>query len=312
MRPARAYKRVSFTESAHVESAGGSVVVIANEMFSQWHSPVEQVGGMPVYRPLPTHDTVCVGPFVLFDHFGPVPSIAAKLPAHPHAGIEVMTYLLSGANEHRDSAGNVGRVAAGGAQWMRAGRGVIHSEQTLASTSSLEGLQIWARLPLDTEDSEPEYRAVQADEVPVLERDGAIARVLAGQVKHHTGPLVTAISSVMMHISLDPDAQFPLSAIDSQEQYGAYVISGEVSIGAKESVVARRADFTVWNTPVDQLMVRNSGSARAEVFVLGGEPAPKPLVFGGPFVYDHQDKLLAAEGRFRSGAMGTLDGVPHE
>lgn len=267
---------------------------------------------MPVYRPLPTRETVCVGPFVLFDHFGPVPSIAAKLPPHPHAGIEVMTYLLSGANEHRDSAGNVGRVTAGGAQWMRAGRGVIHSEETLASTSSLEGLQIWARLPLDAEDSEPEYRAVQADEVPVIDHDGVVARVLAGRVEDQTGPLVTAISSVMLHVSLDPGTQFPLPVINSAGQFGAYVISGEVSIGADEPVAARRADFTVWSTPVDQLMVRNSGSTRAEVFVLGGEPAPKPLVFGGPFVYDHQDKLLAAEGRFRSGAMGTLDGVPHQ
>jgi len=287
-------------------------VVITNEIFKQWQAPVKQVGGMPVYRPLPTRASHCVGPFVLFDHFGPVPSIAGKLPAHPHAGIEVMTYLLSGANEHRDSAGNVGRVAAGGAQWMRAGRGVIHSEETLASTSPLEGLQIWARLPLDAEDSDPEYRAVQANEVPVLEHDGAVARVLAGRVEQHTGPLVTAISSVMMHISLDPGAQFSLPAIDAQGQICAYVIAGEVSIGTNESVVARSADFTVWNTPVDQLLVRNSGSAHAELFVLGGEPAPRPLEFGGPFVYDHQDKLLAAEGQFRSGAMGTLDGVPHQ
>lgn len=287
-------------------------MVISNEKFNQWQPPVEHVGGMPVYRPLPTRETVCVGPFVLFDHFGPVPSVAAKLPAHPHAGIEVMTYLLSGANEHRDSAGNVGRVAAGGAQWMRAGRGVIHSEETLASTSSLEGIQIWARLPPDAEDSEPEYRAVQAAEVPVVEHNGAVARILAGRIEDQTGPLVTAISSLMMHVSLDPGTQFPLPVIKSKGQFGAYVISGEVSIGANESVNARLSDFTVWNAPVDQLMVRNPGSNRAEVFVLGGEAAPKPLVFGGPFVYDHQDKLLAAEGRFRSGAMGTLDGVPNQ
>ena len=246
-------------------------MVTSNEVFSQWQSPVEQVGGMPVYRLLPTHEMVCVGPFVLFDHFGPVPSIAAKLPAHPHAGIEVMTYLLSGANEHRDSAGNVGRVAAGGAQWMRAGRGVIHSEETLASASSLEGLQIWARLPLDAEDCEPEYRAIQADELPILTADGVTVRVLAGRVEQHTGPLETGISSVMMHVSLNPGAVFPLPAIDAKEQFGLYVISGEVSIGANKSMVARRADFTAWNTPVDQLMVRNSGAARAEVFVLGGK-----------------------------------------
>ncbi|MEM7606637.1 MAG: pirin family protein [Myxococcota bacterium] len=104
---------------------------------------------MTVRRPLPTRTHPAVGPFVLLDHFGPVPAPREKLPAHPHAGIEVMTYLIEGANEHTDSLGNVGQIGAGGAQWMKSGSGILHTERNLLERSSvMHGLQIWARMPI--------------------------------------------------------------------------------------------------------------------------------------------------------------------
>lgn len=52
--------------------------------------------------------------------------------------------------------GHRGRVAAGGAQWMRAGRGILHAETVLAEGHPvIHGLQLWARLPIALQDAEP-------------------------------------------------------------------------------------------------------------------------------------------------------------
>ncbi|MEO0399074.1 MAG: pirin family protein [Pseudomonadota bacterium] len=104
-----------------------------------WKANTSMVGPVSVNRPLPTAKVPSIGPFVLLDHFGPVPAPREKLPAHPHAGIEVMTYLLDGANEHTDSLGNVGQIDAGGAQWMKAGSGILHTERSLLDRSPVRG-----------------------------------------------------------------------------------------------------------------------------------------------------------------------------
>ncbi|MEM9801789.1 MAG: pirin family protein, partial [Planctomycetota bacterium] len=96
-----------------------------------WQAPTATVGSFGVLRPVPYGPIEAIGPFVFLDHFGPIEAPTGKLPAHPHAGIDVMTYLLEGANEHTDSLGNVGQIGPGGAQWMRAGRGVLHAERNL-------------------------------------------------------------------------------------------------------------------------------------------------------------------------------------
>lgn len=64
-------------------------------------------------------------------------------PPHPHRGIETLTYMLQGHFQHRDQMGNVGELRSGGAQWMAAGHGVIHSEMPIMQEGQLHGFQIW-------------------------------------------------------------------------------------------------------------------------------------------------------------------------
>src|SRR6202158_265700 len=115
-------------------------------------SHVAPVGTFTVRRALPNPDHRAIGPWVFLDHFGPYranPGVDG-VGAHPHAGIETVTYLLSGRNEHRDSAGHRGIVSAGGAQWMTAGRGIVHSERPLAQSEAeltVHGIQLWTTLP---------------------------------------------------------------------------------------------------------------------------------------------------------------------
>ena len=91
-----------------------------------------------------------------------------------------MTYLIEGANEHTDSLGNIGQIENGGAQWMRAGRGILHAERNLLErATTMHGLQIWAKLPIEEQDSRPQYRAFQSNEVIEWQTNGAKVRLLS-------------------------------------------------------------------------------------------------------------------------------------
>ncbi|HEY8138395.1 MAG TPA: pirin family protein, partial [Methylocystis sp.] len=102
--------------------------------------------GVAVLRSLPTPALEAVGPFVFLDQFGPGKPPPEGVPAHPHAGIEVISYLLSGENDHRDSFGNAGTITAGGAQWISSGRGMLHAEILRGGADGLMNtVQLWTR-----------------------------------------------------------------------------------------------------------------------------------------------------------------------
>ena len=111
-------------------------------------------GGFMVRRLLPAAERQSVGPFVFFDHFGPLTVEAGAnhdVRPHPHIGLATVTYLFDGAMMHRDSVGSVQRIAPGAINWMTAGRGIVHSERApddLKDQTYLQhGLQLWAALP---------------------------------------------------------------------------------------------------------------------------------------------------------------------
>lgn len=276
-----------------------------------WRSATSSVGPVSVLRPLPNALVRSLGPFVFLDHFGPTPTPRGKLPAHPHAGIEVMTYLMEGANEHADSLGNVGRIGPGGTQWMRAGRGILHAESALPERAdTFHGLQIWARLPIAAQDSAPDYRAFQADENPTWERDGARFRLLAGRLEGRDGPIPLAIPSVMAHVSIAGAAPVAIEAPERDHEYGLYVIgaAGQVSVNDGEPMSRGMMIRLASETSAIRIAVDDPGGA--EVFLVGGAPAPRPIHFGGSFVLDSPEALAEANRRYLAGEMGTLDGVP--
>ena len=123
-------------------------------------------GGFMVRRLLPSvAPQQGVGPFVFFDHFGPItsrPGDNHDVRPHPHIGLATVTYLFEGAMMHRDSLGSVQRIEPGAINWMTAGRGIVHSERTPADLKQKEyvahGLQLWAALPEAHEETTPEFR----------------------------------------------------------------------------------------------------------------------------------------------------------
>ena len=272
-------------------------------------SQVAPVGTFTVRRALPFRERHSVGPWVFLDHFGPfrVKPGEDGVGAHPHAGIETVTYLLSGRQEHRDSAGNVGIVAAGGAQWMTAGRGVIHAERPLVEDDSertMHGLQLWTSLPRALKLMAPRYQRIDAGAIPEIATKGVRTRVIAGELGDAKGPAATLMPTFLWHARIDAGATFD-AAVAPGFEGAVYVIDGRALVGLDTNVAT--GELAVLSGPDGDLRVRNAGEALLDVLVLGGAPAEGPLVFHGPFVMNSVDQVRAAEIAYRTGRMGHLD-----
>ena len=271
-------------------------------------SQVAPVGTFTVRRALPERGRHSVGPWVFLDHFGPLRVTPGKdgVGAHPHAGIETVTYLLQGRQEHRDSAGHTGIVAKGGAQWMTAGRGIVHAEtpRPLAEEEhTLHGIQLWTTLPRALKSMAPRYQNLASDAVAEVRREGATVRVIGGELAGATGPGETLMPLVVAHVTLDAGATFE-TAVPADFEMAAYVIAGA---GRFDTARAQTGEMVLWRGNEGAIGFANDGDAALEVLVIGGTPAEGPLVFHGPFVMNNVEQVRAAEVAYRTGRMGTLE-----
>jgi redox-sensitive bicupin YhaK (pirin superfamily) len=270
---------------------------------------VAPVGTFTVRRALPFRERHSVGPWVFLDHFGPfrVKPGEDGVGPHPHAGIETVTYLLSGRNEHRDSAGHTGIVSKGGAQWMTAGRGIVHAESPLAENEAeltLHGIQLWTSLPRALKTMEPRYQRIAAESIPDAAIDGASVRVIAGEFAGHAGPAETLMPLLLWHVTVQPGKAFE-AAIPAGFEAGAYLIEGEARFGDAR---AAAGNLAVFEGREGAVRIENAGAGELHLMVLGGAPAEGPLVFHGPFVMNSVEQVRAAEIAYRTGRMGALEG----
>ena len=147
------------------------------------------LGAFKVRRSLPTRERTMVGPFIFVDQFGPArlePGQGMDVRPHPHINLATVTYLFDGTIEHRDSIGSRQVIEPGAVNLMTAGRGIVHSERSPAEKRaegpSFYGMQTWLALPDGGEEAEPDFEHVPASGLPVIEGDGAVARVLMGSL----------------------------------------------------------------------------------------------------------------------------------
>lgn len=109
----------------------------------------------------------------------------AGFPLHPHRDMEILTYVLEGALEHRDSTGSGSVIRAGGVQRMSAGTGITHSESNPSRTEPVHLLQIWIRP--EQKGLQPEY---EQRSFPAAEKHGRFRLVASrdgreGSVRIH-------------------------------------------------------------------------------------------------------------------------------
>ncbi|GAA4033827.1 pirin family protein [Actimicrobium antarcticum] len=269
--------------------------------------------GFEVQRAVPAAGLEAVGPFIFVDHFGPVdyaPGKAMGAPDHPHAGIETLTYFFEGGGmRHRDSLGNVSTLQAGGAQWMRAGRGIVHDESPdealLRDGGRVHGAQLWINLPSDHKMDAPQYQAYDADQIPHwTEQDGKVQlRLIAGQLGERTGPVASFGNPWLLHLTLQADARCVVP-LDGVAQAAVYVVAGSGCCGIDRTEGA----------PGQLIQLEGQGSALIEagaagldVLVLGGDPLDAPIVRHGPFVMNTHRQLQQAVQDFQQGKMGRIE-----
>jgi redox-sensitive bicupin YhaK (pirin superfamily) len=176
-------------------------------------------GGFNVRRSLPSALRQAVGPFLFFDHFGPVlagPADNHDVRPHPHIGLATVTYLFEGAMLHRDSTGVVQRIEPGAINWMTAGRGIVHSERTpddlRGVTRRSHGLQLWAALPTEHEEDAPSFEHTPASAIPALRRDGVALRLLIGAAFGEVSPVKTLSPTLYADLAFWPGAAMVLPA----------------------------------------------------------------------------------------------------
>jgi quercetin 2,3-dioxygenase len=239
-------------------------------------------------------------PFLLFDHFAfnnPLEGPLRGFPMHPHRGIETVTYILDGSVSHRDSLGNAGVISIGDVQWMTSGRGILHEEMPRRGESgNIYGFQLWVNLPSAQKMSQPRYQEVKSSEIPVIEKDGATIRLVAGELDGIRGPVTEiAASPLYMDVKLAPASRF-VYPIPSGHTVLAYVFqgTGEFAGQAVESV-----SMVSFNDDGDQLEVKSETGV--QFMLIAGAPFKEPIVPYGPFVMNTAEEIKQTLAELRDG-----------
>lgn len=259
-------------------------------------------GDMRLLRALPQARQVAIGPFVFIDHYRHRSPRGIGDRPHPHAGIEVVSYLLEGGVEHRDSMGFRDRLGPGDAQFIHAGRGILHAEQPL---SGRHGLQLWISLPPEQKLDEPSYTSIRAADIPRADGAGSHLYVVAGDVHGMHGPMALSGGAVFARLQLAPHAQAVLT-VEAAPELGLYVLQGEAEAGGARLSAGELGLLS----PGTQMRIAASGDEAVEVALIGGQPAQGEILFSGPFVMDTPERLEQARRDFMAGRMGRLEGVP--
>ena len=262
--------------------------------------------GFEVRRPLPHGELQSVGPFIMLDHIGPAtqgPGEAVGAPRHPHAGLETLSWFIEGGGEHRDSLGNHSLTGPGEAQWMRAGRGIVHDEGPLAEQLRDGGrahmVQLWLDCPGPDRLGEPDYRHLLAADIPDLEAgEGVRVRLLAGRWADRQGPIAGDAQPVLLHIDLAPGARF--DSPPQAEELAVYVLTGAIETQAPSG-----------NVPDGHLLLGmpvaiRAGAEGAAVLLLGGAQLASAPFRHGPFVAADREEMVAIVERYQTGAFGDV------
>src|SRR5262245_54514154 len=174
------------------------------------------LGDFEVRRALPHAGRRMVGPFIFFDHFGPVVFRAGRgidVRPHPHIGLATVTYLFEGEIMHRDSLGTAMAIRPGAVNWMTAGRGIVHSERTEPDHRGgepLHGLQCWVGLPAEHEETDPSFLHRDAADLPIVSENGKSVRIVAGSAYGKRSPVPVLSDTLFADATLEAGASLPV------------------------------------------------------------------------------------------------------
>ena len=264
------------------------------------------LGGFEVGRVLPFARRRMVGPFIFFDHMGPI-AFAPGIPRdvdvrpHPHIGLSTVTYLFDGEIMHRDSVGSEQPIRPGEVNWMTAGRGITHSERferMRTKGGRMNGIQAWVALPERDEETDPAFAHHGIDELPTFEDAGVSGRLVAGAAFGAEAPVRTHSPMFYLHWELAAGARASLPP-DYAER-AVYVAGGSVEIDGQTFEEGRMVVFAP-GRPAELKAV-----ARSIVMALGGEPLGQRFIEWN-FVSSSKARIAQAKADWRAGRMKLPD-----
>ena len=252
-------------------------------------------GGFTVRRLLPQADRRSVGPFVFFDHFGPidvVPGMNFDVRPHPHIGLATLTYLFDGAMMHRDSTGIVQRIEPGAVNWMSAGRGIVHSERApkdlQTETYRNHGLQLWIALPEADEESAPSFQHAPAETIPRVRLDGALVHVVVGSAFGATSPVETRSPTLALVFDFDVASGHSIELPALATERALYALDHPFEIDGEKVDEFTMAVIAPGATP------RLSAPRGGRICLVGGEPLGHRFVSWN-FVSSRRERIQQAE-----------------
>ena len=239
-------------------------------------------------------------PFLMLDEFGSdsKEDYIGGFPAHPHRGIETVTYMLEGEFEHEDSTGAKGKMKSGDVQWMKTGSGIIHSEMPAMSGGTLHGFQLWVNMPAKLKMSKPNYIYIDSKEIKTYKDEDKILKVIAGTFKNVEGPVKKHnIEPVYLNIELNKNKELNYE-IPSTHNSFIYLIKGKIKIGNKDHQKVENSKLILLNKG-NKLKVY--ATTNANFLFIAGKPIGEQIARGGPFVMNTRQEILQAVEDYHKG-----------
>jgi redox-sensitive bicupin YhaK (pirin superfamily) len=261
---------------------------------------VSEGAGVTVHRSIGTPALKNLDPFLMLDHFGSdePDEYIAGFPDHPHRGFITLTYMLDGHMEHRDSMGNRGDLRAGGAQWMKAASGVIHSEMPRQTEGRMRGFQLWINLPAARKMSDPAYQEFGASAIPEAAGEGARVRVLAGEYGGRQGVIRDPDTEVVyLDVALDAGTKFRLPLPASHNAF-VYVFEGDA-----ETVGQAMPRHSLAVLGEGDEVDLGAGPQGARFILVAGKPIGEPVAQYGPFVMNTREEIEQAIADYKAGRL---------
>jgi redox-sensitive bicupin YhaK (pirin superfamily) len=268
------------------------------------------LGRFEVGRTLPSARRRMVGPFIFFDHLGPVDlpkglARDADVRPHPHIGLATVTYVFAGEIMHRDSTGVEQAIRPGEVNWMTAGSGITHSERfekARREGGPMHAIQSWVALPDRDEEVAPTFAHHEGVDLPTHQDAGVWLRLLAGEAFGLRAAVKTCSPLFYVHTVLEPGARIELPA-DLGER-AAYVVSGSVETDGQRIPEMHMVVFT----PRAEAIVQ--ATTRSVLMLLGGAAVGERFIEWN-FVSSSLERIAQAKADWRAGRMKLPD-LDHE
>lgn len=212
--------------------------------------------------------------------------------AHPHTGLQTVTWLFEGRVEHRDSIGSVQVIEPGQVNLMTAGKGIAHSELSLRTEGSLHAVQLWLALPDASRNDAPRFE--HCADLPVVHLDSATLTVFAGSLLGATSPVTMFTDSFGVELVLPAGVSVDIP-VDPAHEVGVLVVEGEAVVNGTTTALTELAFVDPGN---ESLSLTAVGDTR--LVLIGGTPFTERLVMWWNFVARSHDEIRSMRADWES------------